>query len=91
MQRGRLPFGEPSLDLFLRHFERKSARFNVEDDSLALPNRGNRPAHGSFGRDVPNHQPARGAAEAAISHQGDFFAQTFADNGSGHAEHHKTP
>ncbi len=87
MRRRRLPCGEPSLDLFLRHFECEGARGDVEDDCFAFSNRGNRPTHGGFGRDVADHQTARRAAEAAIGHERHFFAQTFADNRRRDAQH----
>ena len=45
------------------------------------------PPHERLRRDVPDHQPARRAAEAAVGHQRDRFAEPLTDDRRGDAEH----
>src|SRR5208337_2130632 len=56
-------------------------------DAVALANRGDWAAQCCFWRYVADHQAASCSAEASVGNQRYAFAQTFAHNRRGHAQH----
>ncbi len=71
-----------------RAARRRSARpFDVDDHQVSIAHRGDGSAGSGLGRDVAHHQPAGGAAEAAIGEQGHLLAQALPDQRRGDAEH----
>src|SRR6058998_2082314 len=51
------PLPEPCLHFLFGNFNIQTPRFDIENDRIAVAHRGNRPAMGSFRRDMSRHQP----------------------------------
>ena len=62
-------------------------RVDVDRDDVAVADEPDRPAASSLGRDVPDHQPARRAAEAPVGDERDRVAEPAADDRRGDREH----
>jgi hypothetical protein len=60
---------------------------NVEGDDVALRDGGDRAAHRRLGRDVPRHEAAGRAAEAAVGEERHVLVEAGAHERCGDAEH----
>src|SRR5262245_63405183 len=85
--RGRPPFSQSGLDLFIGKLDVEPSFFDVDNDDVPFAQRGDGAARGCFGGDMADHQPARRAAESPVGHQRNALAQAFADDGRRHAQH----
>src|SRR5688572_6115945 len=59
----------------------------IDEDRVAVVDRGDRTADRSLGCDVPDHVTVRRAGEAAVGDERDLLSQPRADDRAGHAEH----
>src|SRR5262249_19562358 len=85
--RGRPPFGQSGSDLFIGKLDVEPSFFDIDDDDVTFAQRGDGAARGGFGRDVADHQSARGATETPVGHQRHALAQATAFDGRRHAQH----
>ena len=69
------PLGEPRGELLGRDVEVEPAARDVEHDRVAVADGRDRAAAGRLRRDVADHQPVRGAREAAVGDQRDLVAE----------------
>ena len=75
---GELAVGEVDLE---------PSRVDVDRHDVAVAQEPDRPAARRLGRDVPDHQPARRAAEAAVGDERDRVAEPAADDRRGDRQH----
>ncbi len=66
-------------------------RRDVDGDDVAVAEAADRAVHRGLGRDVPDHESVRGAAEASVRHQRDVASQALADERGAHREHLSHP
>src|SRR3989338_9628079 len=71
----RFPLSQAGLALLLRDIDIKAALLDIEDDGVAVAQRGDRTAAGGLGRDMAGHEAMRCPGEAAVGEQRDRIAQ----------------
>ena len=84
---GRLVGGDAGGDLLVGELDVEAALADVDRDHVAVANGGDRAALDRLGRDVADHEPARGAGEAPVGEQGDVLTEPLADDRGGDLEH----
>src|SRR5437667_1229452 len=84
---GPLPLRHAFFDLVAGQINIEPALVQVDNDDVAFAQRSDWTAHLRFGSDVADAQSFGSSAESAVSHQRDLFAQAFANDGGGNAEH----
>ena len=67
--------------------DRQAPALDVDVDDVPVAQRRQRAAHRRLGRDVPDHQTARGARESPVGDHRHRFPKAFADDGGGHLQH----
>ena len=77
----------PPHDLGLGHVEVEAAIVDIDDDLIALFHDADRPAQCRLRRHVPDHQPVRAAAEAAVGDERHVSDQALADKSGSDGKH----
>src|SRR5216684_4451307 len=83
----RFPRAHAPSNLFIADLGLQLALVHVEQDHVAIAHRCDRAAQRSFWRDMPRHEPMRGATKPAIGQERDRLSQSLSHNRPRHAEH----
>src|SRR3954451_24203023 len=82
-----LDVAEALGELIVREVDAQLARLDVDGDDVALVECRQGSSARRLGRDVPDHEPVRGAREAAVGDQRDVLAGALADDRRSDVQH----